>query len=72
MQPLEGAAGGTLDWPTLMRLGLGRLGMTPDTFWSMTPAELVLALEGAGVLAAPGQGPMSHAALLRLMAEYPD
>lgn len=30
------------DWPGLMRLGLGRLGLTPDRFWGLTPHELVV------------------------------
>lgn len=25
-----------LDWPGLMRAGLGRLGLTPKEFWALT------------------------------------
>ena len=60
-----------LDWPELMRLGLGRLGLAPDVFWAMTPAELTRALEGAGILVPEGAR-MTRATLEDLMAEYPD
>ena len=29
-----------LDWPGLMRAGLGQLRLTPDAFWRLTPIEL--------------------------------
>ncbi len=29
------------DWPGLMRAGIGALGLRPDQFWRLTPAELV-------------------------------
>lgn len=61
-----------VDWPGLMRLGLGVLRLAPDSFWSMTPAEFRLALEGAGVLAAGGTGPMGRKRLSELMAAFPD
>ena len=35
-----------VDWPGLMRLGLGALRLPPEAFWSMTPGEFRLALEG--------------------------
>jgi len=37
-----------LDWPGLMRLGLGKLGLRPDQFWALTPIELAVmaGLEG--------------------------
>lgn len=59
------------DWPALMRLGLGALRLPPDVFWSMTPAELRLALEGAGLVAEPGQA-LDRDALDTLMAAFPD
>ena len=64
--------GEPVDWPGLMRLGLGALRLTPEAFWSMTPAELRLALEGAGVLPVGGAGPMGRARLAELMAAFPD
>ncbi len=59
------------DWPALMRLGLGRLGLAPGTFWAMTPAELAAALEGAGALRQRA-APLGRAGLERLMAAHPD
>ncbi|MDH4538959.1 phage tail assembly chaperone [Sulfitobacter faviae] len=32
------------DWPALLRVGLSRLGLLPDQFWALTPAELQLML----------------------------
>ena len=32
------------DWPGLMRAGMGSLGLHPEQFWKLTPAELVLML----------------------------
>lgn len=58
-----------LDWAALMRLGLGRLGLAPATFWAMTPTELRRAAEGRfGV--APGA--LGRAGLRALMARCPD
>ncbi len=34
----------SLDWPGLMRAGLRELRLTPDQFWSLTPAELTIML----------------------------
>lgn len=62
----------TIDWPGLMRLGLGALRLSPDAFWSMSPAELRLALEGAGFLAVGGALPMDRERLADLMHAYPD
>ena len=59
-----------VDWPHLMRLGLGVLRLTPDAFWAMTPNELLAALQGAGV--APIAGGMDRGALETLMAAFPD
>ena len=60
-----------VDWPALMRLGLGVLRLPPDAFWSMTPGEFRRALEGAGVLPAGGQT-MERDRLAELMAAFPD
>ena len=59
-----------LAWQRMMRLGLGRLGLAPETFWAMTPGEFRAALEGAGLLA-PGAG-MTRARLETLMRAHPD
>lgn len=61
-----------IDWPGLMRMGLGALRLTPDVFWSMSPAELRLALEGAGFLVQGSKLPMNRETLAELMAAYPD
>ena len=62
-----------LAWTELMRLGLGGLCLSPETFWAMTPIELQRALEGAGLLISAGRGSwMERATLERLMARYPD
>jgi uncharacterized phage protein (TIGR02216 family) len=60
-----------VDWPALMRLGLGVLRLPPDAFWSMTPGELRRALEGAGIVPAGGQV-MDRGRLAELMAAFPD
>lgn len=65
-------AGEHVDWPGLMRLGLGGLRLAPDVFWAMTPAELRLALEGAGLVPVRGTGPMRSERLAELMAAFPD
>lgn len=63
-----------MDWQALVRLGVGRLGVAPDVFWSMTPWELRLALEGAGLVRVTGSGPgrMSRETLAAMMAQHPD
>lgn len=54
-------------WPGLMRLGLVRLGLAPEVFWSLTPAELML-------LAGEGEAPraMDRAGFAALAARFPD
>lgn len=60
-----------VDWAGLMRAGLGRvpagLGLAPDCFWSLTPAELRIML---GVEA--GTLPLTRARLEELAAAFPD
>ncbi len=55
------------DWPGLMRLGLRGLGLTPDRFWALTPAELMVMLgkDGAGA-------PLGRARLEELARAFPD
>jgi uncharacterized phage protein (TIGR02216 family) len=56
-----------LAWAGLMRLGLLRLGLAPEVFWGLTPAEfMVIAGEGAAPTA------MSRAGLADLAARFPD
>lgn len=59
-----------IDWPHLTRLGLGALRLAPEAFWAMTPAELRLALEGAGLI--PIGADIDRSWLSQLMAAYPD
>ncbi len=58
----------TLDWPGMMRAGLQRLGLTPDQFWALSPAELAMMLG----LSAPTAAPMDRARLAALAAAWPD
>jgi uncharacterized phage protein (TIGR02216 family) len=56
-----------LDWPGLMRAGIGGLGLRPAEFWSLTPAELALLL---GIEAKGGA--MGRHGLEALMERFPD
>ena len=56
-----------MDWPGLMRAGLGQLRLTPDQFWRLSPMELRMMLGAEG--ASP---PLSRARLEELAAAYPD
>ncbi len=60
--------GETIAWARLMRVGLGRMGLSPDTFWGLTPAEfLVMAgIEGGTA------GALTRAGLAALEARFPD
>ncbi len=53
-----------------MAAGLGLLGLSPATFWSMTPRELAVALRGR--LAPPPASPPSREELSALLRRYPD
>ncbi len=55
-------------WPALMDLGMRRLGLAPDAFWALTPAELMF-LAGAD---AASPAVLSRSGLDELMAAYPD
>lgn len=61
-----------LDWPGLMRVALmrpalGGLGLRPEEFWRLTPAELAL------MLAEPQAArPLDRAGLDRLLRAFPD
>jgi uncharacterized phage protein (TIGR02216 family) len=51
-----------------MALGLGRLRLTPDVFWSLTPKELLLMAGGGG----RGTEALKPDALAELMRRFPD
>lgn len=65
----QGGASGRagLDWAGLMRAGLRGLGLTPDQFWALTPAELAMML---GVEF--GGGGMTRSRLDDLLRRFPD
>ncbi len=56
-----------MDWPSLLRAGLTGLRLTPDAFWQLTPAELLLML---GL--ETGAAPLNRARLTDLSRAYPD
>ena len=56
-----------MDWPALMRAGLQGLGLAPDVFWALTPAELRVML-GADA----GARPLLRDGLAALMEAWPD
>ncbi|MEM9318321.1 MAG: rcc01693 family protein [Pseudomonadota bacterium] len=55
------------DWPSLMRAGIGDLGLKPHEFWNLTPAEFLLI---TGISAGPA--PMGRAGLTDLLKRFPD
>jgi len=56
------------DWAALMRAGVRGLGLRPDQFWALTPAELALMLGERGGTGAP----LTRDRLEELAAAYPD
>jgi uncharacterized phage protein (TIGR02216 family) len=56
-----------LDWAGLMRAGLLGLRLSPEAFWRLTPAELMLML---GL--ARGSAPMRRARFEDLLRAFPD
>ena len=57
-----------IDWPGLMRVGIGQLGLAPEVFWRLTPAELQI-LAGLGPT---GQATLTRARLDALVRAFPD
>lgn len=55
------------DWPALMTAGMRGLGLAPNVFWTLTPAELAFLL-GHG----DGRLPMDRKGLEELARRYPD
>ena len=56
-----------LDWPGLLRDGLFGLGLKPDEFWRLTPAELFLLV---GADRAPER--LDRTRLEQLIRQFPD
>ncbi|MDO5647987.1 rcc01693 family protein [Paracoccus sp. (in: a-proteobacteria)] len=59
---------GGLDWPGLMRVGMGALRLHPDQFWTLTPAELALMVG----IEPGGPAMMTRDRLAELAARFPD
>lgn len=57
----------SIAWSRLMRLGLVQMRLSPDVFWNLTPAELML-LAGTGDTASA----MSRAGFEDLSDRFPD
>lgn len=55
-------------WEALMRLGLTELQLPPDTFWNLTPLEL-MTMSGQ---ARPGASVLDRQAMEDLMLRFPD
>lgn len=56
----------SFDWPNLMRAGIAGLGLAPDEFWSLSPAELRM------LLGRDSTPPMDRSRLNDLMRAFPD
>jgi len=56
-----------IDWPGLMVAGLHGLGLSPEAFWRLTPAELRIML-GVG----PNTVPLARSRLEELARAFPD
>jgi uncharacterized phage protein (TIGR02216 family) len=54
------------DWAAMMRLGIGELGLSPEVFWRLSPAEFLVLLGGTG------PAPMGRSAFEALAARFPD
>jgi uncharacterized phage protein (TIGR02216 family) len=55
-----------------MQLGFGRLGLSSTAFWSLTPKELLTALEGAALLLPHNAAPPDRSILAGMMKTFPD
>ena len=55
------------DWPALMRVAFAQMGLKPDAFWRLTPAEFLMMLGPES-----GAAPMRRDALEELLARFPD
>lgn len=61
--------GEVFPWRHIMAVGFGRLLLSSDSFWRMTPRELAAAIDG---LRGHSGAPIARAALGELMTRYPD
>ncbi len=56
-----------VNWAALMRLGLVDLRLSPDRFWGLTPAELMLMAGSGGEV-----NSLSRTGFADLAASFPD
>jgi len=56
-----------IDWPGLMRAGMGELRLTPQAFWALSPIELRIMLGAEAAMP-----PLTRARLEELAAAFPD
>ena len=63
---MDAAAKG-FDWPALMRVAYHGLGLSPDAFWRLTPAEFLILLGPES-----GSAPLRRDAFEAVLARYPD
>lgn len=66
----RGGADRPFPWDDVMAFGLGVLGLAPEVFWKMTPAELAAAVRGRQGVAR--SGPPARADLETMMQRFPD
>ena len=57
-----------IDWRALMQTGFCVLGLKPDEFWALTPAEFIFLATGGKA----AETPMHRKALAMLMTRFPD
>jgi len=56
-----------------MQIDLGKMGMSPETFWGMSFLEFYMAVEGFAEFHSGGKAPpLSKGELEDLMERYPD
>lgn len=55
------------DWSAMTRVAIGDMGLKPNEFWALTPAEFLI-MSGIG----SGPQPMGRAGLMELLARFPD
>ncbi|WP_280178111.1 rcc01693 family protein [Starkeya nomas] len=56
-------------WEAAMAFGFGRLRLSSEAFWRLTPRELAAAI---GRETGPAHAPLDRASLAALMARFPD
>ena len=65
----EAAQGAPFPWGEAMAFGLGRLRLSSEAFWAMTPRELAAAMQP---FTPAGLAPAGRDALAQLMRDFPD